>query len=189
MAGGAGDRIGAGLRLVVPRLCRAPGPSPTLSTQGGGAMFERGVAYYRGVYRSRGPGRGSVRAPHVLPPGSIGYVVPRPTNGSPAEHIPLTPRPIPIEPKADPEHRAPRFVIHLPVVAVSLERAADVAYMLAQSLAFMPEVDGREATVSPEDMQHTRTRVFCDRLLNGVARCPERYGHKPACGEDPTQAE
>ncbi|MFY1686794.1 hypothetical protein [Plantactinospora sp. WMMB782] len=74
-----------------------------------------------------------------------------------------------------------RHVIHLPVVVPDIEAAADVAARLADSLAFLGLVDAGEITVSAEDAQDVRHRVFCDRLLPAGDRCGAREGHFGAC--------
>lgn len=75
----------------------------------------------------------------------------------------------------------PGHVIHLPVAVHTLDAAAELAALLAESLAFLPELDAGEVTVSAEDAQHERYRVFCDRLLFGDGRCGEREGHPGPC--------
>lgn len=75
----------------------------------------------------------------------------------------------------------PGHVIHLPVTVRTLDAAADLAARLAESLAFLPEVDTGDVTVSAEDAQYEHHRVFCDRLLAGGARCGRRQGHPGGC--------
>lgn len=75
----------------------------------------------------------------------------------------------------------PGHVIHLPVAVPSLDAATELAAVLTESLAFLPELDAGEVTVSAEDAQHERYRVFCDRLLFGDGRCGEREGHSGHC--------
>ncbi|GAA3775899.1 hypothetical protein GCM10022225_74830 [Plantactinospora mayteni] len=79
----------------------------------------------------------------------------------------------------------PGHVIHLPVAVHTLHGATELAARLAESLAFMPELDAGEVTVSAEDAQHERHRVFCDRLLFGSGRCGEREGHRGGCVAGP----
>jgi hypothetical protein len=76
---------------------------------------------------------------------------------------------------------APGHVIHLRVAVPTLDAATELAAMLTESLAFLPELDAGEVTVSAEDAQHERYRVFCDRLLVGGGRCGEREGHDGPC--------
>lgn len=75
----------------------------------------------------------------------------------------------------------PCHVIHLPVAVHSLDAATDLAAQLAESLAFLPELDTGEVTVSPEDAQYEHHRVFCDRLLPGGDRCARRQAHPGGC--------
>ncbi|MFY1672188.1 hypothetical protein ACN27G_19840 [Plantactinospora sp. WMMB334] len=82
---------------------------------------------------------------------------------------------------AGPGEPAPGHVIHLPVAVSTLDAATELAALLAESLAFLPELDAGEVTVSAEDAQHERYRVFCDRLLFGSGRCGEREGHRGPC--------
>ncbi|WP_405100905.1 hypothetical protein [Micromonospora sp. NBC_01412] len=70
-----------------------------------------------------------------------------------------------------------RFVVHLPVLATDL----DAARAITRALAFLADVDRAETTVSEEDAQHVRHRVFCDRLLDGRRRCPLRAHHDGEC--------
>ncbi|MFI0792559.1 hypothetical protein ACH4OY_07670 [Micromonospora rubida] len=46
---------------------------------------------------------------------------------------------------------------------------------------FLADVDRAETTVSEEDAQHVRHRVFCDRLLDGRRCCPLRAHHDGEC--------
>lgn len=76
---------------------------------------------------------------------------------------------------------APCHVIHLPVAVPTLDAATDLAARLAESLAFLPELDTGEVTVSAEDAQYEHHRVFCDRLLPGGGRCGRRQAHPGTC--------
>lgn len=76
---------------------------------------------------------------------------------------------------------SPCHVIHLPVAVRTLDAATELAARLAESLAFLPELDTGEVTVSPEDAQYEHHRVFCDRLLPGGARCGRRQEHPGGC--------
>lgn len=75
----------------------------------------------------------------------------------------------------------PCHVIHLPVAVHSIDAATDLAARLAESLAFLPELDTGEVTVSPEDAQYEHHRVFCDRRLPGGVRCGRRQAHPGGC--------
>jgi hypothetical protein len=76
---------------------------------------------------------------------------------------------------------SPGHVIHLPVVVPTLDAATELAARLAESLAFLPELDAGEVSVSAEDAQHEHHRVYCDRLLTGGGRCGERLPHPGPC--------
>ncbi|WP_434742914.1 hypothetical protein [Micromonospora sp. SH-82] len=80
---------------------------------------------------------------------------------------------------------AERYVIHLPVVAADLVRARILARTAARSLAFLTQVDPGETTVSAEDDQGVRHRVFCDRLLKNGRRCILRADHEVPCAARP----
>ncbi|WP_405116124.1 hypothetical protein OG559_15020 [Micromonospora sp. NBC_01405] len=74
-----------------------------------------------------------------------------------------------------------RFVVHLPVLAADLDAARGFARVITRALAFLADVDRAETTVSEEDAQHVRHRIFCDRLLDGRRRCPLRAHHDGEC--------
>lgn len=75
------------------------------------------------------------------------------------------------------------YVIHLPVRVDDLAAATDLARAVAASLAFLPELDAGETTVSAVDDQNNRHRVFCDLLLPGGSRCPQQFDHRGPCGD------
>ncbi|MCM0675009.1 hypothetical protein NCC78_09950 [Micromonospora phytophila] len=75
-----------------------------------------------------------------------------------------------------------RFVVHLPVLAADLDAAKRFARAITRSLSFLPDVDPAETTVSEEDAQFVRHRVFCDSLLGDGRRCPRPADHDGACG-------
>jgi hypothetical protein len=74
-----------------------------------------------------------------------------------------------------------RYVIHLPVTAPDLTRARILARTAVRSLAFLTQLDPGETTVSEEDAQDVRHRVYCDRPLDGGRRCVLRAEHETAC--------
>jgi hypothetical protein len=74
-----------------------------------------------------------------------------------------------------------RYVIHLPVAAADLARAKILARTAARSLAFLAHVDPGETTVSAEDNQGVRHRVFCDNRLASGRRCVLRADHETPC--------
>ncbi|MBM0203701.1 hypothetical protein JNW90_11700 [Micromonospora sp. STR1s_5] len=74
-----------------------------------------------------------------------------------------------------------RWVAHLPFTAADLPAAQQFAGTLARSLSFLSEVDAGETTVSAEDAQGVRHRVFCDLPLDGGRRCVRRVEHDGDC--------
>jgi hypothetical protein len=75
-----------------------------------------------------------------------------------------------------------RFVVHLPVFAVDLPGALRFARAITRALSFLADVDRAETTVSAEDAQFLRHRVYCDNLLDGRRRCPRPAAHDGPCG-------
>jgi hypothetical protein len=76
---------------------------------------------------------------------------------------------------------AVRWVAHLPFTAVDLPAARRFAGTMARSLAFLAELDPGETTVSAEDDQGVRHRIFCDRRLPGGRRCVRPDEHSGQC--------
>ena len=76
----------------------------------------------------------------------------------------------------------PRWIIHLPTTLTSLDAAANLATALRDSLGHIPTLDFGETTLSEEDRQHLRHRVWCDARLGGGRRCQLRDGHDGSCG-------
>lgn len=74
-----------------------------------------------------------------------------------------------------------RFVIHLPVVVADLDAAGRMARMVARSLSYLPMVDPGETTVSYEDEQRVRRRVFCDLPMPNGRRCLLAADHDGDC--------
>ncbi|MBQ1029235.1 hypothetical protein KBX26_04340 [Micromonospora sp. C97] len=74
-----------------------------------------------------------------------------------------------------------RFVVHLPVFAVNLAGALRLARVITRALSFLADVDRAETTVSEEDAQFVRHRVYCDNLLDGGRRCPRPADHDDPC--------
>lgn len=74
-----------------------------------------------------------------------------------------------------------RFVIHLPVAAVDLTGAVRLARVVARWAGLLTQADPGETTVSAEDEQHVRHRVFCDLRLPGGRRCLLRADHDGSC--------
>ncbi|OZV75597.1 hypothetical protein CA850_28615 [Micromonospora echinospora] len=75
-----------------------------------------------------------------------------------------------------------RWVIHVPVVASDLNRARIFARTATRALALLTSrIDAGEVTVSAEDAQGVRHRVFCDRRLAGGGRCTLPTDHTSPC--------
>ena len=80
---------------------------------------------------------------------------------------------------------APRWIIHLPTTLTSPDAAADLAAALRESLSHVTALDFGETTLSEEDTQHLRRRVWCDARLDGSQRCQLRDRHPGSCGTAP----
>ncbi|MFE9955435.1 hypothetical protein [Micromonospora sp. NPDC005299] len=76
----------------------------------------------------------------------------------------------------------PRWIIHLPTTLTRLAEATALAVALRDSLGHIPAIDFGETTLSEEDRQFVRTRIWCDARLPGDARCPRPADHDGACG-------
>ncbi|MFC3504660.1 hypothetical protein ACFOOK_27345 [Micromonospora krabiensis] len=76
---------------------------------------------------------------------------------------------------------APRWVIHLPTTLTSLNDANILAAALRDSLGHVTAIDFGETTLSEEDRQFLRTRVWCDARLDAAGRCRRRDGHAGPC--------
>ncbi|MFY1703621.1 hypothetical protein ACN28G_18090 [Micromonospora sp. WMMA1923] len=76
-----------------------------------------------------------------------------------------------------------RWVIHLPVVAPDLPAAQRLARVISRWARILPQVDPGESTVSAEDEQGVRHRVFCDLLLGRGRRCRLRAAHEGECAD------
>jgi hypothetical protein len=74
-----------------------------------------------------------------------------------------------------------RYVVHLPVAAPDLTGAQRLARLVARWASMLPQADPGETTVSGEDDQGVRHRVFCDLRLAGGGRCLLRADHDGAC--------
>ncbi|MEV6373581.1 hypothetical protein AB0L90_10120 [Micromonospora musae] len=74
-----------------------------------------------------------------------------------------------------------RYVIHLPVVAADLMAAQRLARVVGRWMTVLPMMDPGEMTVSEEDQQFLRHRVFCDQLMPGGRRCLLRAEHDGEC--------
>ncbi|MEW2380942.1 hypothetical protein AB0873_02425 [Micromonospora sp. NPDC047707] len=76
---------------------------------------------------------------------------------------------------------APRWIIHLPTTLTSQDAAITLAEALRDSLGHVTVLDFGEATLSEEDRQFLRTRVWCDHRLPGGTRCPRRADRPGDC--------
>jgi hypothetical protein len=74
-----------------------------------------------------------------------------------------------------------RYVIHLPVLAPDLGGAVRLARVVARWAGVLSSADPGETTVSAEDEQGVRHRVFCDVRLPGGRRCVLRADHDGPC--------
>ncbi|RLP95018.1 hypothetical protein [Micromonospora sp. CV4] len=76
---------------------------------------------------------------------------------------------------------APRWIIHLPTTLTSCDGATVLAAALRDSLSHVTAIDFGETTLSEEDSQFLRTRVWCDARLDGAGRCRRLDGHAGPC--------
>ncbi|NLU79042.1 hypothetical protein HCA58_11775 [Micromonospora sp. HNM0581] len=74
-----------------------------------------------------------------------------------------------------------RWVVHLPVAASDLIAAQRLARVVARWASVLPPADPGETTVSAEDEQGVRHRVFCDLLLSTGRRCLLQADHDGDC--------
>ncbi|MFD0782535.1 hypothetical protein ACFQZ8_01150 [Micromonospora azadirachtae] len=77
---------------------------------------------------------------------------------------------------------APRWIIHLPTTLTSLDGVLILATALRDSLGHVTAIDFGETTLSEEDSQFLRTRIWCDVRLDGGGRCRRRAEHGGPCG-------
>ncbi|MFI7434114.1 hypothetical protein [Micromonospora haikouensis] len=75
----------------------------------------------------------------------------------------------------------PRLVIHLPTTLTDPTAAVRLAVALRDSLGHVDTLDFGEATLSAEDDQSTRTRIWCDAHLDGAGRCRLPQPHPGRC--------
>ncbi|MGC4754858.1 hypothetical protein [Micromonospora trifolii] len=74
-----------------------------------------------------------------------------------------------------------RWIVHLPTTLTSVDGAWALAEALRDSLGHVSAIDFGETTVSEEDRQSLRTRVWCDHRLACGARCTRRIDHGGMC--------
>ncbi|RLP88631.1 hypothetical protein EAD89_16465 [Micromonospora sp. BL4] len=77
---------------------------------------------------------------------------------------------------------SPRWIIHLPTTLTSLDEAITLAAALRYSLGHVTAIDFGETTLSEEDRQFLRTRIWCDAKLDGAGRCWRPDDHVGPCG-------
>jgi hypothetical protein len=78
-----------------------------------------------------------------------------------------------------------RYVIHLPFIAADLPAAQRLARVVGRWITVLPMMDPGELTVSEEDGQSVRHRVFCDQRLPSGRRCVLCDGHDGDCSRRP----
>ncbi|WP_244200241.1 hypothetical protein [Micromonospora arborensis] len=81
---------------------------------------------------------------------------------------------------------AQRWIIHLPTTLTSLDEVTALAVALRDSLGHLSVLDFGETTLSEEDAQFLRTRVFCDAALRGAGRCRRSDAHDGLCAAVPS---
>jgi hypothetical protein len=83
----------------------------------------------------------------------------------------------------------PRWVIRLPTALTSQAATIALVDALRASLAHVPVLDFGEVTLSEEDQQSTRTRIWCDAAIGeprggpGSRRCRRAADHPGECAE------
>ncbi|MET8257533.1 hypothetical protein [Micromonospora sp. NPDC005205] len=75
----------------------------------------------------------------------------------------------------------PHWIIHLPTTLRRVDDAAALAMALRHSLGHVLAIDFGETTLSEEDRQLVRTRVWCDTRLDGTGRCGHPANHDGPC--------
>ena len=76
---------------------------------------------------------------------------------------------------------APRWIVHLPTTLTSQGEVTALAVALRDSLGHITAIDFGETTISEEDKQFVRTRIWCDALLDSPNRCRHRNDHHGPC--------
>ncbi|MDM4722661.1 hypothetical protein QTQ03_24825 [Micromonospora sp. WMMA1363] len=76
----------------------------------------------------------------------------------------------------------PRWIIHLPTTLTSLDETTTLATALRDSLGHLTVIDFGETTLSEEDHQFLRTRVWCDTRTDDGQRCHHPNDHDGPCG-------
>ncbi|GHJ15133.1 MULTISPECIES: hypothetical protein [unclassified Micromonospora] len=75
----------------------------------------------------------------------------------------------------------PHWIIHLPTTLTSVDEAAALSMALRRSLGHVLAIDFGETTLSEEDRQSVRTRVWCDAPLPRSRRCLLPAAHTGRC--------
>ena len=75
----------------------------------------------------------------------------------------------------------PYWVLHLPTRLTSLDAVTGLAVVLRDSLAHVDVLAFGEVTLSAEEHQLRRHRVWCDRPVGYGTRCPLRDRHVGSC--------
>lgn len=73
-----------------------------------------------------------------------------------------------------------RWVLHLPTRLTGQAAVVALAEALRDSLAHVPALDFGECTLSVEDDQSRRVRIWCD-ARTAVGRCARAAGHPGPC--------
>ncbi|MEV0329671.1 hypothetical protein AB0H63_24955 [Micromonospora echinospora] len=74
-----------------------------------------------------------------------------------------------------------RWVLHLPLTLPDRGYAVALVVALRDSLEHVPELDFGEATLSAEDDQSRRIRIWCDVRLGDGRRCVLPIRHDGRC--------
>lgn len=75
------------------------------------------------------------------------------------------------------------WVLHLPTTLTSQDEAINLAVALRDALAHVTVIDFGDTTLSEEDRQSLRTRVWCDARTDGAGRrCRRCIDHSGPCG-------
>ncbi|MFI7078355.1 hypothetical protein ACIBO1_13800 [Micromonospora sp. NPDC049903] len=77
---------------------------------------------------------------------------------------------------------APFWIIHLPTRLTTLDEVTALAVALRDSLGHLTTIDFGETTLSEEDRQFLRHRVWCDTPLDNGHRCHRPSAHDSQCG-------
>ncbi|QOC93052.1 hypothetical protein [Micromonospora craniellae] len=76
---------------------------------------------------------------------------------------------------------APFWIIHLPTRLTTLNDATTLAIAIRESLGHLTTIDFGETTLSEEDRQFLRHRVWCDTPLDNSTRCHRPTEHHGQC--------